>query len=103
MRKYPPPQFANPYDRIVKGTGESEAQVHSRALLAIENILNMKRDSYLIVSHGMILNAILRSMFGIPIPVNRNGVSFRFSDIGYMDVTYDEQKHLWKVLSFCND
>ena len=64
---------------------------------------SMRLVGCLIVSHGMILNAILRSMFGIPIPVNRNGVSFRFSDIGYMDVTYDEQKHLWKVLSFCND
>ena len=59
LRKFPPPDFANPYERIVEGSGESEAQLHSRALLSIENILNMKRDSYLIVAHGMILNAIL--------------------------------------------
>ena len=102
LRQYPPPQFANPYDRIVMGSGESEAQLYSRALLAIENILNMKRSKYLVVAHGMILNAILRSMFGIPIPVNRNGVSFRFGDTGYMDVAYDEKTHRWTVLQLCN-
>jgi broad specificity phosphatase PhoE len=80
IRKYPPPQFANPYDRIVMGSGESEAQLHARALLAIESILNMKKSSYLVVSHGMILNAILRSMFGIPIPVNRNGTMSQHID-----------------------
>ena len=62
----------------------------------------MKKSSYLVVWHGMILNAIVRSMFGIPIPVNRNGVVFRFSDVGYMDVVYDETAHRWTVLGFCN-
>lgn len=100
--KYPPPQFANPYERIVMGTGESEAQLHARALLAIEHIFNMDDDSYLVISHGMILNAVLRSIFGIPLPVNRNGVFFKFGDVGYMDVIYDEKKHLWKVLGFSN-
>ncbi len=103
MKRFPAPQFVNPYERIVMGSGESEAQLHARALLAIEHILNMEASSYLVVSHGMILNAILRSMFGIAIPVNRDGVSFRFSDVGYMDVVYDETKHLWKVLRLCND
>ena len=84
------------------GSGESEAQLHSRALLAVENILNMKKTSYLVVSHGMILNAILRSMFGIPIPVNRNGVTFSFGDTGYMDVRYDETTHRWTVLKLRN-
>jgi 2,3-bisphosphoglycerate-dependent phosphoglycerate mutase len=101
FRKYPIPQFINPYERIVKGTGESEAQLHSRALLAVEYILNIGCESYLVVSHGMILNAILRSMFGIPMPVNRDGVSFQFGDVGYMDIAYDEKKHQWKVLRFC--
>lgn len=102
MRKFPPPRFANPYDRIVMGSGESEAQLHARALLAVEHILNMDDDSYLVISHGMILNAILRSIFAIPMPVNQDGVIFRFGDVGYMDVMYDEKKHLWKVLRFRN-
>lgn len=102
MRMYPPPQFANPYERIVMGSGESEAQLHARGLLAIEHILNMADDSYLVISHGMILNAILRSILGIPIPVNRDGVFFGFSDVGYMDVKYDEKRHLWRILRFCN-
>jgi 2,3-bisphosphoglycerate-dependent phosphoglycerate mutase len=100
MRKYPPPTFSGPYDRIVGGSGESEAQLHSRALSAVESILDKKAHRYLLVAHGMILNAVVRVMFGIPMPVNRDGVSFRFSDGGYMDVQYDEMSHRWTVLRF---
>jgi len=100
MKKYPLPAFTGPYERIVAGSGESEAQLHARALLAVELILNMKKSRYLVVSHGMMLNAMLRSMFGIPIPVNRNGVYFRFADAGFMDLVYDEATHRWAVLRF---
>jgi 2,3-bisphosphoglycerate-dependent phosphoglycerate mutase len=100
MRKYPPPTFSGPYDRIVGGSGESEAQLHSRALSAVESILNKKKQRYLLVSHGMLLNAIVRVMFSIPMPVNRDGVSFRFTDGGYLDLQYDETSHRWTVLRF---
>ena len=103
MEKYPIPPFINPYERIVMGSGESEAQLHARALLAVEFILNMDSSKFLVVSHGMILNAIARSMLGIPLPVNRTGVYFRFGDTGYMDVTYDQTSHTWRVLRLCND
>ena len=102
LLKFPTPSFSTPYDRIAKGTGESEAQLHARALLGIEYILNMKKNSYLIIAHGTILNAILRIMFSIPMPVNRNGIIFKFNNTGYMDLLYDETKHLWIVLNFYN-
>jgi hypothetical protein len=41
MEKYPASSFTNPYDRIVDGTGESEAQIYSKALLGIEKVLNI--------------------------------------------------------------
>ncbi len=102
LKKYPVPSFVNPYDRIVRGTGESEAQLHARALLGIESILNMKKGSCLVVSHGMIINAMIRCMFGIPVPVNQSAVFFKFADTGYMDLSYDETKHRWTIIGFIN-
>jgi 2,3-bisphosphoglycerate-dependent phosphoglycerate mutase len=100
LERYPLPEFIGPYDRIVKGSGESEAQLQSRALLAIEAIVNMENQRYLIVAHGMILNAVVRSMLGIPLPVNGSSARFRFGDLGYMDLTYDKRSHQWTMLGF---
>lgn len=100
--KYPLPQFATPYYRIVDGTGESEAQLHARALLAVEHLINMKMNGYLVVSHGMILNAMLRCIMGSPMPTNKSAVRFALSDASYLDLLYDESTHSWTLLGFVN-
>lgn len=100
MKKYPAPSFANPYERIIEGTGESEAQIHARALLGIETVLNQEFENCLVVSHGAILNAVIREIFGIPIPVNRNGTLFKFGDLSYLDTAYADKNHRWIVLGF---
>ena len=100
QRRYPEPSFCGPYDRIVAGTGESEAQLHARALLALDGILNMGKTGYLAVSHGQMLNAILRAMLGIPLPVNRDGAFFRFTDTAYLDAAYERGRHRWIVAEF---
>ena len=92
--------FHGPYDRIAAGTGESESQVHARALYAIEALINEEAQSCLVVSHGAFLNAVVRMAFGIPIPVNRNGSLFRFRDTGYMDLAYGRNNHRWVLLGF---
>ena len=92
--------FHGPYDRIAGGTGESESQVHARALYAIEALINRESQSCLVVSHGAFLNAVVRMAFGMPIPVNRNGSLFRFRDTGYMDLAYDRRIHRWVLLGF---
>jgi broad specificity phosphatase PhoE len=99
-RKYPQPQFISPYYRIIEGSGESEAQLHARAGLAVECIMNMGKKSYLVIAHGMILNAVLRCLMSIPMPVNMHGVAFRFGDCAYMDLLYDEAVHHWTILGF---
>jgi len=92
--------YHGPYDRIAGGTGESESQVHARALYALEALINMGARSCLVVSHGAFLNAAVRMVFGIPIPVNRNGSLFRFRDTGYMDLAYRRENHRWVLLGF---
>jgi broad specificity phosphatase PhoE len=101
-RKYPPPKFSTPYYRIVDETGESEAQLHARALLAIEHLINMKKKGYLIISHGMILNAMLRCMIGAPMPIDKSAVRFAIADASYVDLLYDENSHSWTILGFFN-
>lgn len=102
LRKYPPLKFTPPYHRIVDGTGESEAKLHARALLAVEHLINMNRNGYLVISHGVILNAILRCIMGAPIPIDKGGIRFAFSDSSYMDMIYDENCHSWTMLGFVN-
>ena len=101
MKKFPMKPFQGPFDRIADGTGASETQIHARALTAIENLINLEDGNYLVVSHGAFLNAAVRAAFGIPVPVNRNGVMFRFTDTGYMDLGYDRNVHRWFVHGFC--
>jgi 2,3-bisphosphoglycerate-dependent phosphoglycerate mutase len=98
--KFPMKPFQGPFDRIADGSGESETQIHARALTAIENLINLGEGNYLVVSHGAFLNAAVRMAFGIPVPVNRNGVMFRFTDTGYMDLGYNRNVHRWFVYGF---
>ena len=87
-------------DRIADGSGESEAQIHARALSAVEALINLAEERYLVISHGAFLNAVVRMAFGIPIPINRRGVHFRFKDGGYMDLAYNRDIHRWLLLNF---
>ncbi len=97
-RLLPPPAFTSPYDRIAHGSGESYAQLHARALMALEWILNMKRERYLVVAHGGILNAMLRTAMGIAVPINRSGTYFKLGDLGYAELAYDPAECRWTML-----
>ena len=97
-KRFPPPPFNTPYDRIAGGSGESVAQLHARALLVIEAILNMGRHRYLVVAHGCILNAIIRAILSMPVPTNQSGGYLKLGDTGYLDASYDERVHSWTIL-----
>lgn len=100
---YPMPDFSGPYDRIVKGSGESVVQAHTRALNAMEKILNRQEGAYLIVAHGYIINAALRGILGMPLPVNFAGASFVLQDNGYVDLRYEKQGHKWQILNLTSN
>lgn len=97
--RYPMPAFIGPFDRIVE-TGESAFQLHSRAMRAVERLMQNADGSYLVVSHGGIPNAAVRAILGIPMPVNRSGVSFGFRDLGFIDLCYDPTAHRWSIVRF---
>jgi 2,3-bisphosphoglycerate-dependent phosphoglycerate mutase len=98
-RLYPLPSFCTPFYRNGGGTGESLVQLHARALTAVDNLLQMGKSRYLVVAHGGILNAIIRTALGISLPVNDSGVFFGLGDLGYIDLIYDASKHRWTLSS----
>lgn len=97
QKKFPRPVFRNPYQRIANGTGESNFQLHSRAMRALENVMQYQRGRYLIVAHGGILNAAIRMALGINPPADRCGVFFNLGFTGYLHLVYESDTHTWFV------
>jgi 2,3-bisphosphoglycerate-dependent phosphoglycerate mutase len=98
-KRYPPPVFRNPYERIA-GSGESEIGLQIRAARAIEALVQRGPGRYLVVAHGGILNAALRVITGAPTPVNHQGIWFHFDDLGYARLTYTPPRHRWVLKEF---
>lgn len=97
--RFPKQAFFGPYQG--KGqTGESDADLHARAMLALQNVVRRGPGRYLVVAHGGILNAALRVIAGAPHPVNFHGVWFAFSDLGYARFTYAPDNHRWTLREF---
>ena len=54
--------------------------------------MQSKDGAYLIVAHGGILNAAMRMILGIPLPVNWSGSSFAFRDLGFIELQTSGKK-----------
>jgi broad specificity phosphatase PhoE len=63
-------------------TGESAWALHARAARAVQDVVRRPAGEYLIVSHGGLLNAVLRVVLGIP-PTAQRAPRFHFSNGGY--------------------
>jgi 2,3-bisphosphoglycerate-dependent phosphoglycerate mutase len=96
LTRYPKPAFRNPYEPFC-GSGESDWELHCRAARAVEQVVRRGAGSYLVVAHGGILNAALRTIVGAPPTVNRQGIWFAFGDAGYARTTYDPTQHQWII------
>ncbi|HSO12125.1 MAG TPA: histidine phosphatase family protein, partial [Anaerolineales bacterium] len=95
--RYPRPKFRNPYEPF-HGVGESDWALHCRAVSAVEKTIRRGPGQYLVVSHGGILNAVLRSIVGAQPPINGQGVWFAFGDAGYIRCSYNPKAHHWLIL-----
>jgi len=97
--RYPRSIFRNPYEPIA-GKGESEWGLYNRAGRAVEKVVQRGAGQYLVVAHGGILNAALRTIFGVVPWGNDQGIVFRFGDLGYVRLTYAPGQHRWIVEEF---
>ncbi len=99
--RYPQPLTRPPYAPFCI-TGESDWELHSRALRALQGVLRRGAGTYLVVAHGGIINAALRAILGAPLAVNgHNTIWFAIGDAGYLRMMYNPTQHQWLVLEFC--
>ena len=78
--------------------GESEWDLFMRAAAAVQDLVRRHPGRYLIVAHGAILSAALRSILGISPPSGRSRpVRISFENTGYSILDYDSGLARWTL------
>ncbi len=94
VRKKPQPSYVTPYDSI-GGEGEGDWSLFLRAGQALQALLRRPPGSYLIVSHGGLLNQLMNAIIGIAPHADPSGVRFRFENTAFARVIYVPHQHRW--------
>lgn len=94
-----PVDFFHPYEPI-GGDGESQVELYSRASLALQKILRRRIGSYLVVSHGGILNKALYVIMGITPQGHYNNPIFFYGNTAYAHFIYNPTTRQWAMVSF---
>ncbi|MGB8982386.1 MAG: histidine phosphatase family protein [Anaerolineales bacterium] len=101
VRSIPQPPYITPYDPI-GGGGEGDWALFLRAGQALHDLLRRPPGSYLIVSHGGLLNQLMNAVAGVAPHVDPSGVRFRFENTAFARVIYHPPQHRW-VIEAVND
>src|SRR3989304_3289882 len=84
------------------GVGEGDWALYLRAGQALQALLQRPAGSYLIVSHGGMLNQLMYAIVGISPHADPSGVRFRFENTSFARVIYFPHQHRW-VIDTLND
>ena len=88
----------SPYEPI-HGDGESWLELFIRAGHALLTLMNRPAGTYIVVSHGGFLNAILRAILGLAPHGGRTfPPKFVFENTGFAQVEYDEVYASWQIV-----
>jgi broad specificity phosphatase PhoE len=93
---HPQPLFTNIYQPFAR-TGEGDWELFLRAGQALHHLLSRPPGSYLVVSHGGLLNQLMYAILGITPQPNYAGARFRFSNTGFAAFIYFPDDHRWQV------
>jgi 2,3-bisphosphoglycerate-dependent phosphoglycerate mutase len=93
----PQPPFIHPYQAIGQ-TGESQWELYLRAGRAVQSLFSHTPGSYLIVSHGGLLNMFFYAILGIAPQPNFHGPRFRFNNSAFATLSYNPASHRWYIL-----
>lgn len=96
VRQKPRPPYTTPYDPI-GGDGEGDWALYLRAGQALHNLLRRPPGSYLVVSHGGLLNQLMNTITGVAPHVDPSGVRFRFENTAFARVFYFPYQHRWAI------
>jgi broad specificity phosphatase PhoE len=79
------------------GSGESHWDLHRRAGDALQGLVRRPPGSYLVVSHGALLNALLRALLGLAPYGRAKMVGFVFTNTAFARVQYDAVTAGWRI------
>jgi broad specificity phosphatase PhoE len=96
VRRRPHPPYVTPYDSI-GGEGEGDWALFLRAGQALHKLVHRPPGSYLVVSHGGLLNQLMNAIIGIAPHVDPSGVRFRFENTAFAQVMYFPHQHRWAI------
>ena len=96
VRQKPQPPYTTPYDSI-GGDGEGDWELFLRAGQALHDLVHKPAGSYLIVSHGGLLNQLMHAIVGIAPHVDPSGVRFRFENTAFARAYYFPHQHRWAI------
>jgi len=96
VRLKPQPPYVTPYDSI-GGDGEGDWELFLRAGQALHDLLRRPAGSYLIVSHGGLLNQLMHAIVGVAPHVDPSGVRFRFENTSFARAIYFPHQHRWAI------
>lgn len=91
----------SPY-RSFGGDGEGDWQLYLRAGQALASLMQRDPGSYLVVSHGGLLNQLTHAILGLPPAARHRGVGFAMYNTGWSHFEYDMDAHHWSVITINN-
>jgi broad specificity phosphatase PhoE len=100
-RMDPPMDFFFTYSPL-GGDGEGLPALFQRARQAIDRLICRPPGRYLVVSHGVILNAALLTILGLSAQPEPTHARFSFGNTSYASLSYDPARTLWKIISLDN-
>lgn len=93
--------LVTPYHSLT-GDGEGDWQLFLRAGQVLSNLFKRRPGSYLMVSHGGLINQLTHAIFGITPQANRQGVRFKLDNTSYSQFNYYPEEHIWDVITINN-
>ncbi len=84
---------------VMGENGEGDWLLFTRACKALNSILSRPSGIYLIVSHGGLLNQVLRVIVGVVPQPNSMGVSFYLDNTGYATVAVNLAEYRWRIMA----
>jgi 2,3-bisphosphoglycerate-dependent phosphoglycerate mutase len=97
-QRKPTVDFFHPYEPV-GGNGESQLDLYIRASQGLQKKIRQPAGSYLVVSHGGILNKALYVIMGITPQGHYNSPIFHFGNTGYAQLRYNSSTRQWAVIS----
>lgn len=80
-------------------TGESWFELYLRGGEVVDMLLSQPPGTYLVVSHGAILNAIISAMIGLVPRPGRKDIIIRFHNTSFAEITYSPSQKQWRMYS----